>query len=278
MPGPVDIAYSKEVREFEKQGFLIIPEALAAGQIAALNQAIDHDRQTFPDGWLQFNEALAQAPDILARTSEFDFAIENPLTLGFLRSLIGEDITFEEFLAMIREPTPRPQDFKGWHRDLIRDYDRRHEIEYVSVIYYLTDVTEDDHCFSIVPETHARLVDLRPEEITPGSEVDVIGPAGTALVFHGRAIHCGKHKTNSRQRRTVHVSYWRAGRPRAQEWTSIPPRLYQRKDPALPPQLYSKYNVMEVVDGVGRKPPDIDPNLPIHEIIREVHRRASKRL
>ena len=211
-----------------------------------------------------------------ARTG--NWFIENPLALGFLRRLIGEDITFEEFLAMIREPTQRPQDFKGWHRDLIRDYDRRHEIEYVSVIYYLTDVTEDDHCFSIVPETHARLVDLRPEEITPGSEVDVIGPAGTALVFHGRPIHCGKHKPNLRQRRTVHVSYWHAGRPRAQEWTSIPPRLYQRKDPALPPQLYSKYNVMEVVDGVGRKPPDIDPNLPIHEIIREVHRRASKRL
>jgi ectoine hydroxylase-related dioxygenase (phytanoyl-CoA dioxygenase family) len=278
VPGTVDTAYSKEVREFEKQGFLIIPEALAAEQIAALNQAIDNDRQTFPDGWLQFNEALAETPDILARTSEFDFVIENPLALGFLRRLIGEDITFEEFLAMIREPTQRPQDFKGWHRDLIRDYDRRHEIEYVSVIYYLTDVTEDDHCFSIVPETHARLVDLRPEEIIEGSEVDVIGPAGTALVFHGRAIHCGKHKPNSRQRRTVHISYWRAGRPRAQEWTSIPPRLYQRKDSALPPQLYSKYNVTDVVDGVGRKPRDIDPNLPINEIIREVHRRASKRL
>jgi hypothetical protein len=36
--------------------------------------------------------------------------------------------------------------------------------------------------------------------------------------------------------------------------------------------------VTDVVDGVGRKPRDIDPNLPINEIIREVHRRASKRL
>ena len=75
----------------------------------------------------------------------------------------------------------------------------------------------------------------------------------------------------------MHVSYWRAGRPRAQEWTSIPPRLYERTDASLPPKLYSKWNVTDVVDGVGRKPRDIDPNLPIHEIIREVHRRASNR-
>ena len=269
--------FSSQVREFEKQGFVVIPNALTGDQVRTLNRAIDGDRRMFPDSWLQFNEALAQTPDVLSRTPEFDFTIENPPTLGFMRELFGEGVTFEEFLAMIREPTPRPHDFKGWHRDLIRDYNRRMEIEYVSVIFYLTDVGPDDHCFSIVPETHARLVDMRPEEVAPGLEVDVTGPAGTALAFHGRAIHCGKHKPNSRQRRTVHISYWTANRPRAQEWTPIPRRLYERRDPSLPPQLYSKYNVTEVVDGVGRKPRDIDPNLPVHEIIREVHRRASAR-
>ena len=95
---------------------------------------------------------------------------------------------------MIREPTARPHDFKGWHRDLIRDYNRRMEIEYVSVIYYLTDVGPDDHCFSIVPETHARLVDMRPEDVTPGSEVDVTGPAGTALVLFGVWLFGRKQK------------------------------------------------------------------------------------
>ena len=74
------------------------------------------------------------------------------------------------------------------------------------------------------------------------------------------------------------MSYWRAGKPRAQEWTSIPRRLYERNETSIPVQLYSKYNVTEVVDGVGRKPRDIDPNLSINEIIREVHRRASKQV
>jgi ectoine hydroxylase-related dioxygenase (phytanoyl-CoA dioxygenase family) len=278
MPASTEQDYSAQIREFQDRGFVVLPNALTASQIEAVNRAIDADLERHERDWVQFNEALTQTPDILSRTGEFDFTIENPVVLNFLRKLIGENITFEEFLVMIRQPTIRPQDFKGWHRDLIRDYDRRMEIGYISVIYYLTDVGESDHCFSIVPETHARLVNLRPEEITPGSEIDVVGPRGTAIVFHGRAIHAGKHKPNSKQRRTVHVSYWSSENPRAQEWTPIPRRLYERDDPGLPPLLYSKYNVREVVDGVGRRPPDLDPSLPVADIIREVHRRASKRL
>jgi hypothetical protein len=58
------------------------------------------------------------------------------VVLNLFRKLIGENITFEEFLVMIRQPTTGPQDFKGWHRDLIRDYDPRMEVGYISVIYY----------------------------------------------------------------------------------------------------------------------------------------------
>jgi ectoine hydroxylase-related dioxygenase (phytanoyl-CoA dioxygenase family) len=267
---------SAQLEEFRQLGFIVIRDALTAEQIAQANRALDADLEANPDRWLAFNEAMRQTVDIVERTSEFDFSIENPMILGFLRRLFGEGVTFEEHLAMIREPTNMPEDFKGWHRDLIRDYNRRMEIEYVSVIHYLTDVSDQDHCFSIIPETHARLVDMRPEDVKPGAGVDVVGPAGTALIFHGRCIHCGKHKHRSRQRRTLHTSFWSAEHPRAQEWTPIPKRLYEKKDPNLPPLLYSKYNVTDVVDGVGRKPRDLDPNMPLYDVIREVHRRADR--
>jgi hypothetical protein len=278
MPTIAEETYSREISEFEERGFIAIRSALSAAKIASINHAIDEDLQESPDAWLGFNEALVQTVDLIARTPALDFVIENPRVLGFLRNLIGEDITFEEFDVMIREPTSQPQDFKGWHRDLIRRYERRMEIGYISVIYYLTDVTEADHCFSIIPETHARLVDLRPEDVKPGSEVDVLGPAGTAVVFHGRCIHSGKLRPHSRQRRTLHVYYWSAGHPRASEWTPIPRRLYERDDPGLPPKLYSKYGLKEVVDGVGRRPPDLDPAMPVNDAIREVHRRTNRRM
>ena len=104
---------SRQIRDFTERGYLVIPSALTAAQIAALNRSIESDIERHGNDWVQFNEALTQTPDILSRTAELDFTIENPVVLDFLRQVIGEDVTFEEFLVMIREPTERPQDFKG---------------------------------------------------------------------------------------------------------------------------------------------------------------------
>jgi phytanoyl-CoA dioxygenase PhyH len=262
--------------EFDERGFLIFDEALSPGQISALNHAIDCHLEKYPEEWVKFDESLMETITALSFMSDFDFTIENPITLGLLRRLIGEEITFEEFEIIIRNPTAKARDIKGWHRDLIRDYNRRLEINYISLIYYLTDVSTNDHCFSIVPGTHNRLVDVRPEEVVPGMEFDVIRPAGTAIIFHGRCIHAGKLKPNSRQRRTLHVYYDRSDRPRTTEWTEIPPRLYQKVDPALPPRLYSKWNVTEFIDGVGKKPRDLDPSMSTADMLREVQRRANR--
>jgi ectoine hydroxylase-related dioxygenase (phytanoyl-CoA dioxygenase family) len=217
-----------------------------------------------------------ETPDVISRTAEFDFTIENPATFPILRSFLGELITFEEFEIIIRNPTAKSQDIKAWHRDATRDYNRRMEIEYVSLVYYLTDVTESDHCLSIIPGSHYRRVDLHPTEVTPGSEFDVIGPAGTAVIFHGRCIHSGKLKPHSRQRRTLHVYYARSDQPRYSEWTEIPERLYNKADALLPPLLYSKWNPAAVFEGVGKKPRDLPSSMSTAEMIREVQRRANR--
>ncbi|MCW5977800.1 MAG: phytanoyl-CoA dioxygenase family protein [Bryobacteraceae bacterium] len=264
-------------REFHEQGFLIVPNALSAAQVSVFNRAVTDDLENHGGEWVRFDESFLETPDVISRTADFDFAIENPVTLAILRSLIGELITFEEFEILIRNPTGKAQDLKAWHRDATRDYNRRMEIEYVSVVYYLTDVSETDHCLSIVPGSHYRRVDLRPADVASGEEVDVLGSAGTAVIFHGRCIHAGKLKAGSRQRRTLHIYYARADQPRYSEWTAIPPRLYQKADPALPPLLYSKWNASVVFEGVGKKPRNLPPSMSIAEMIREVQRRANAR-
>lgn len=120
------------------------------------------------------------------------------------------------------------------------------------MIYYLTDVSEKDHRFSIIPETHQRLVDMRPEEVHPGDEVDITGPAGTAMIFHARCIHSAKVTENSRERRTLHLYYWDAQHPRTSITSQIPPRLYEKIDPRLPPKLYSKWKVTDTLDAIGK--------------------------
>jgi hypothetical protein len=115
---------------------------------------------------------------------------------------------------------------------------------------------------------------MKPDEVAPESEVDVLGAAGTAVLFHARCLHGGKLKPNSRERRTLHLYYARADQARTSQWTTIPERLYAKSDPSLPPTLYSKWNVTDVFEGTGKRPKDIDPSLSTAEAIKEVQRRA----
>lgn len=265
-------------REFDQLGYLCIENALAPEQIARFDRAVGRHLQTYPDTWVSLSDSFSEAIDVLSHTADFDEAVENPKTLEVLCALLGGDITFEEFAIMIRNPTANLNEVKGWHRDIIRDYDRRHDIYAVSIMFYLTDVSPTDHCFAIVPESHNRLIDLNPKDIATSAGVDLIGPAGTAVIFHARCIHNARLKQNSGQRRTLQAYFSNRPDQRTNEWTRIPPRLYQKHDPALPPKMYAKWNVTDIQDGVGKRPADIDPTLPLANAIREVQRRGKMKM
>src|SRR5262245_1294925 len=255
--------------EFHRLGYLRVEEALTAEQIARFNRAVDRHLQAFPGAWISLSDSFTEAVDVLPSAADFDEAIENPKTLEILCAILGQRIAFEEFAILLRNPTGNLKEVKGWHRDLIREYARRMEIDAVSIMFYLTDVSPTDHCFAIVPESHNRLVDMNPLDVPADAGVDVIGPAGTAVIFHARAIHNARLKQNSGQRRTLQAYYSNRLDQRTNEWTQIPPRLYQKQDPALPPHFYAKWNVTNILDGVGKRPPDLDRSLPLAAVIKE---------
>jgi len=266
------------VRHFDLQGYLRVENALTADQIRCLDQAVDRHRKECPDDWMALSDSFCEAIDVLPHTAAFDEVIESPLLLEILQAILGENLTFEEFAILLRNPTANLNEIKGWHRDIVRDYERRKEIYAVSVLWYLTDVSPTDHCFCIVPESHNRLVDLNPCDVAADAGVDLIGPAGTAVLFHARAIHNARLKKNSTQRRTLQAYFSNRLDQRTNEWTSIPPRLYQKSDPALPPHFYAKWNVTNIQDGVGKRAADIDPGLPMTEVIKEVQRRGKLKM
>jgi len=265
------------VAEFDERGFVVMPDALSPGEVRAMNAAFDGYIADYPEEWAHFSPSFIQTVDVLPRTDAFDGAIENPRVLRTVAKLLRDEIAFEELSLMIRNPTETTGELKGWHRDIIRSFERRHEINAISVVYYLTDVTERDHCFSIVPGTHGGRVDMRPEEVVPGMEFDALGPAGSAFIFHARCIHAGKLKLGSASRRTMHLYYGPADAPRTSEWTSIPARLAEKRDPALPPRLYAKAGRTEIVDGTGFKPRDVDPGMSTADMLMHLQRRVNVR-
>ena len=81
----------------------------------------------------------------------------------------------------------------------------------------------------------------------------------------------------STQRRTMHLYYERYGGPRTNEWTQIPPRLSMKHDPSLPPYLYAKSQVRETIDGTGRKPRDVPPDMTTAQMLIHLQRRANRK-
>jgi hypothetical protein len=262
---------------FDRDGFLVIPGALTKAQVAATDAAFLRHLDRHPEDWARFSESFITAPDVLPRTDSFDHLIEVPMALRLMEKLIGPRFAFEELDLILREPTENVGELKGWHRDIIRAYERRFEIDAISVVYYLTDVGPSDHCFSIVPGTHGPRADMRPEEVSEGMEFDALGPAGSAFVFHARCIHGGKLKLGSKARRTIHLYYGPADAPRTSEWTEIPPRLAGRRAEHLPPTLYAKANMKASIDGVGRRPRDMPPGTSTAEQLIRVQRAANRK-
>ena len=264
------------LKRFADEGFLVLPGLLSSRQVARLNVAVDESLQQHPDDWWRLSDSFRQAPNVLPRTDAFDFTIEQRPILDLVEEWFGEDISFEEFSIVIRDPTNNLNEAKGWHRDITRDYSRRAEIDAVSLIFLLTDVGARDHCFSIIPGSHDRYLGLRPNEHRPEQEFDIMAPTGSAILFHARCLHRGTLKHGSHQRRSLHIYYSRAAGPRASEWTEIPERLYRKTDPSLPPRLYSKWNVRDVFEGTGKKPRDLPPGLTMAAMLAAVQRRAQE--
>lgn len=226
-------------RTFDERGYLLIPDALSTEYLREVNAALDADLRA-ADWPLKRGEGQRQDANILPRMPILDHLVENPKLMPIVRSLLGEAATFDEFSIMFRDPTDNVPEQHGWHRDFPRAEDYPHGLHALSLIYYLSDVSESDHCFCVAAGTHNAGRSIEAHKHDPADEVDIVGKAGTAVFFHTALLHTAKLKRGSRQRRTVHIYYGHADTPQVSAYSDIPDRLRDKRDPSLPAKFYTK--------------------------------------
>ena len=157
---------ARMAEEFNRLGYLRIEAALTPEQVDRFDKAVDRHLEAFPEDWITLSDSFSEGT-ISYRTPPTSTRRSRTPRPSKSFAILGNGITFEEFAIMLRNPTANLSEVKGWHRDLVREYDRRKEIDAVSIMMYLTDVTETDHCFAIIPESHERLIDLNPLDVPP---------------------------------------------------------------------------------------------------------------
>jgi ectoine hydroxylase-related dioxygenase (phytanoyl-CoA dioxygenase family) len=172
----------------------------------------------------------SQSVHVLLSCPTLDVGIMHPVVLPLVTELVGEDIVCEEHSVMFRAPIDEEPPATNWHRDVRNEPTHPLGIHGLSVVYYLTNVDESTHCFSIVPETAAvkRSGELPACDGVAGR--DLFGAAGTAVLFNGGSCHAGRLRRTAQERRTVHIYYGHADQPALSEHTIFPRRLLDHPD------------------------------------------------
>jgi len=199
---------------FDLQGFLVVEDALSSVQLAALNQIIDQQISLVDEpgkSWFRFNRLLSWG-------TPFQSLIDNNRITPYLLDLLGPKFRLDhDYVHIIRHgPGPIGSHLHGGGSpyDPCQYYIYNNGRMYnglTAVAYNLTDVNPGEGGFGCIPGSHKSNVALPQEwqdlEHPHPCVQQIVGKAGTAIIFtealtHGTLVWKGK-----RDRRTLFYKY-----------------------------------------------------------------------
>lgn len=164
---------------FKANSYLILPDLLAPDEVAQLNEAIDRDRAENPFMWDR--KPFAEMEDnsnLLLNEPIFEIVIHRPTVLTFLARLMRGPFCFEQLTVSHRDGQMEDKG-TNWHRDKDHWLEHPLHLDYPQIIYYLTDVDETTHCFSISQEPAGGEILMDQEaQLDRGGVLDFYGRAG----------------------------------------------------------------------------------------------------
>jgi ectoine hydroxylase-related dioxygenase (phytanoyl-CoA dioxygenase family) len=199
---------------FERDGYLVLPDALEPGEIARLVEAVDRvwfEHRGEPD-------AAGAAPlHLLAfagREKAFLELLDHPATLPLVEALLGWNVFMYHCHLDVHPPEP-PDDTWRWHQDggrqnLDIETEPRPRLS-VKLAYFLSDCGEPGRGnFRVIPGSHLRNTLPRPREggspDPPGAE-PVLARAGDAVLFDRRLWHMRSRNRSAITRKALFYAY-----------------------------------------------------------------------
>ena len=237
----------KEQLEFFKEnGYLVVPDALSAEEVQSINEAIDRDLVENPVMWISRGQTgRTQNAHALLACPEMDVTMRPPMLLPLMIAIMGKDLCAEEHSVMLRAPNPDGDTECRWHRDASRDYSGAdnppYYTRYLSIVYYLTDVDDTTHTFSVLPGTAQSTEWLPLEACDLSTAQHLVGRAGTGILFNASTFHAGNVRRTTSERRTIHIYCGRTTSRYLSNHTIFPRRLWEGKDEATQ-HYYSRPN------------------------------------
>ena len=228
----------EQCRQFDQQGFLVVPGVLDSAAVEELTAAVDQiwageqSRGLGPDKNLFL-------PNFVGRQQCFIELVDHPKIFPVVWSLLGWNIyLYHSHLGVTPQEEVETEPIKfplGFHQDSGRV---NREIESsprprlsLKVGFWLSDVSEAGRGnFYIVPGSHRQDQLQRPPEANPAGAIPVLAETGDAVFFDRRLWHARSPNHSSVVRKVLFYGYayrWL----RTKDDMTIDPALFAGCDP-----------------------------------------------
>jgi ectoine hydroxylase-related dioxygenase (phytanoyl-CoA dioxygenase family) len=225
-----------EIYEFDRQGYLVLPDFLMPDEVRLLKEAVDRleghalehvdqppRKRSARGSEYHVNEELGYhakgekadgktliIEDYWNADPAFDLLVNHEPTMRYARGIVQGHVTINNSEIRIRYTGNQ----SGTHRPTGDKYTYRYnetgiDCRMVRFIYFIHDVTEGQGAFCVVPGTHKSNLQS-PYENDPDKEpgmVSLEAKAGDAILFTENLRHGGVTNRSAQTRKTIHVGY-----------------------------------------------------------------------
>ena len=239
----------KEVEQFERDGYLLLEEALSPNVLKALkdefNDWVEESRSHSEpygitmDGRPRFDletghcaaqPALRRVASPTELSNTYLEVMRSGLAVDVTAKLIGPNIEFNH--SKINSKQPGTTTEVKFHQDIL--FEAHTNDHMLAILYFLDEVTLQNGPPKLVPGSHrGPLYEHWQDGVFTGAvspdvakqaqteAVPCIGPAGSACLMHGRVLH-GSDPNLSDRPRTLFISAYRAEDSYPLETSHIP--------------------------------------------------------
>jgi ectoine hydroxylase-related dioxygenase (phytanoyl-CoA dioxygenase family) len=251
----MDFVYltAEQRHSFAKDGFLVVPNALSADEVARLVESADRLAKSLLDkppmtGRPEYNH-LDLRPGLLSEEALFDL-VDHRATVPLVVQLLSPNIHLHSTTLLYKRPeNPDAPTFRrGWHRDIRIPRDLGHRdlpMVGIKICYCLTDFSQPNSGLTVMARgSHLKNTPLGlPKGEPDPDDVEVCDlnlNAGDAFLFENRIFHSATPNRSSRVSKTLMYGYaYRWMKPEVY-LEMLDPRYLRQADPVRR-QLLGEY-------------------------------------
>ncbi len=256
-----------EKYEFDRLGYIVIPNFLTDAEVKSLAEAIDAAEEDAlaqldrppdkvsaygleyrhnPEKGYYVNGASGEGNTLLIdeffnMDPAFDVLVDHAPTMAYIRAIVQERPTINNSEIRIRYPGNQTAAHCGGPVGLkLRYYYSASGINcmMVRMVYFVHDVSPGQGEFCVVPATHKSNMASPYEGTDPDTEPGMIGlpvKAGDAILFTENLRHGGLTNRSNQTRKTLHVGY-------GPFWMKSQNHSTMDEEPYILPSTFARYS------------------------------------